>query len=127
MQVSLVEIGGARCIVAGGDGVLIGNEESARALVEATLNERAAVVVLPVAQIDPAFFQLRSGMAGAFLQKLIQYRRKIAIVGDVSAFVAASDALRDFVVECDRGGDVLFVGDLAALAERLATLAAPTD
>ena len=42
-------------------------------------------------------------------------------MGDVSAAVAASDPLRDFVRESNRGATVWFVDDLAALEARLAT------
>ncbi len=45
--------------------------------------------------LDPEFFVLRSGVAGAFVQKLVQYRLRLAIVGDITARIEASDALRD--------------------------------
>jgi len=79
-------------------------------------------VAVPVARFDPAFFQLRSGLAGEIFQKCVNYRLKIAIIGDVSTYVAASDALRDFVVECNRGRDVFFVEDVADLEQRLSAL-----
>jgi hypothetical protein len=61
------------------------------------------------------------------LQKAANYRLKFAVLGDVSAHVCASDALRDFVVECNRGRSIFFVADLPALAERLAALNAPPE
>jgi hypothetical protein len=42
------------------------------------------------------------------------------VVGDVSAHLAQSDALRDFVIESNRGEHVWFVRDLAELEARLA-------
>jgi hypothetical protein len=52
----------------------------------------------------------------------VNYRLMFAIVGDVSTYVAASDALRDFVVECNRGREVFFVSDIAELEARLSVL-----
>lgn len=74
---------------------------------------------VPVARLDPAFFDLSSGVAGEIVQKFAQYRARLAIVGDVSAHVTASDALRDFVREADRGRQVWFVADAGELAARL--------
>lgn len=76
-------------------------------------------VALPVSRLAPEFFDLSTRVAGEMLQKLVNYRLKVAIVGDVSAHVAASSALTDFVRESNRGRQVCFVPDLAALAERL--------
>jgi hypothetical protein len=58
-------------------------------------------------------------MAGDIAQKVANYRRRLAIVGDISAHVAASDALRDFVHETNRGTQLWFVADVAELESRL--------
>ena len=62
---------------------------------------------------------LAPGLAGEVLQKAANYGFKFAVLGDVSAYVAASDALRDFVIECNRGGSIFFVDDLKDLEARL--------
>lgn len=49
----------------------------------------------------------------------MQYRRRLAIVGDISNYVAGSSALAAFVHEANRGEDIGFVADLAELAKRL--------
>jgi hypothetical protein len=56
------------------------------------------------------------------LQKAANYGFKFAVVGDIAAHVAASDALRDFVVESNRGTSIFFAPDMEALTERLAGL-----
>lgn len=84
---------------------------------------QAEVVAVPVGRLDPAFFDLRSGLAGEFVQKLVNYRLRLAILGDVSAHVGASDALRDFVRESNRGNHVWFLAGPAELAQRLARTA----
>jgi hypothetical protein len=112
-------LAGERVLVIGDDVPIIRDASGGRDLIEAALNERATVVAVPVERLDASFFELRSGLAGEILQKCVNYHLKIAIVGDVSDYVAASGALRDFVVECERGRDVFFVADLPALDERL--------
>jgi Domain of unknown function (DUF4180) len=116
---------GQRCLVADADGPIVRDAEGARDLIEEAMSHRASVIVVPVSRLDPAFFQLRSGLAGEVLQKAVNYRLKFAVVGDISAHVAASDALRDFVVESNGGRSIFFTPDLPALAERLAALPAP--
>ena len=71
--------------------------------------------------LDPAFFTLSSGVAGEFVQKFVQYGQRLAVVGDISELVSQSDALRDFVGECNRGRAVWFVADADELVRRLET------
>jgi hypothetical protein len=122
MSTQLTEIAGARCVLVAEDGPALSDSEGARTLIEVAMGERASLVVLPVGRLGPSFFELRSGLAGELLQKMINYHLKVAIVGDITAYVAASDALRDFVIECNRGRDVFFEPDVAALERRLTAL-----
>jgi hypothetical protein len=121
------EIGGLMCVVADADGDPIGSARDLTPLIEAAFEHRGRILVLPVERLDPAFFQIRSGVAGDVLQKATQYRTKVAVVGDITAHVAASDALRDFVVECDRGDTVFFAPDMDALERQLASLTVAPD
>ena len=57
----------------------------------------------------PKFFQLKTGIAGEITQKLVNYRLRLAVVGDISTRVAKSNALRDYVRESNRGDHVWFV------------------
>ena len=84
-------------------------------------DEDADWIALPVERLDPAFFDLRSGVAGEFAQKFVNYGRRVAIVGDISEWVERSTAFRDFVRECNRGRALWFVADAAELAARLDT------
>jgi len=79
-------------------------------------------LVLPAARLGEDFLRLRTGLAGAVIQKFVTYQVRLAIVGDISAEIQASDALRDFVRESNAGRRVWFVPDLAALEARLAAL-----
>ena len=119
MEYTVVEYGEERCLMIASDGPTIGDATGARDLIEAALGERATLVAVPVERLDERFFSLRTGLAGEVIQKMVNYRLKFAVLGDVSSFVAASDSLRDFVVECDRGTDIVFVEDLRELEARL--------
>ena len=89
-------------------------------LIGATWGENIALIALPADRLDPEFFRLRSLLAGDVLQKFVTYRVRVAIVGDISEYVAASDALRDFIWESNRGEHVWFLPDAAALEAKLA-------
>lgn len=53
------------------------------------------------------FFDLRTKIAGGILQKIINYRMKLAIIGDFSKY--KSKSLRDFIYECNSGRYIFFV------------------
>ena len=78
------------------------------------------LIAVPVARLDPEFVRLRSLMAGEIVQKLVNYQLQLAVIGDITKFVAASDAFRDFVGESNRGRNVWFLLDEDALEAKLA-------
>jgi hypothetical protein len=80
----------------------------------------ADFLVLPVDQLPADFFRLKSGVAGAIVQKFVDYRMRLAVMGDVESHAAASTSFRDWVREANRGRQLWFVADLADLSERLA-------
>lgn len=71
----------------------------------------ASLIVIPVARLDEDFFRLKTGVAGAMLQKFMTYGKRIAVVGDISRYRDESSAFRDFVVECNRGSFLRFFED----------------
>lgn len=60
--------------------------------------------------IAPAFFDLKNGMAGEILQKFSNYRVRLAIVGDFSAYTGKS--ITDFMYESNQGKQVNFLKSL---------------
>ncbi|NLG56864.1 MAG: DUF4180 domain-containing protein [Clostridiales bacterium] len=64
-----------------------------------------------------AFFDLSTGIAGDILQKFINYRKKIAVIGDFSQY--ASKSLKAFIHECNQGRDIFFVPDEKEAVEKL--------
>ncbi|MFC9941701.1 DUF4180 domain-containing protein [Streptomyces pratensis] len=76
-------------------------------------------VVIPAERFDESFFQLGTRVAGDIVQKFVQYRLGLVVLGDVSRHAADSSALRDFIRECNRGNQTWFVADADELGERL--------
>jgi len=119
MPPTIIDIGSARCLLLEEDGPQINAAADGRDLVEEALNHRATLLAVPAQRLGPEFFQLRTGIAGEIIQKVLNYRCQFAVIGDITSHVAASTALRDFVVECERGTDIHFFPDLATLRDRL--------
>ena len=80
----------------------------------------ATLIVIPVECLDDDFFRLQTRIAGELIQKFVQYRRRLAIVGDISRHLAESSALRAFVYESNRGNEVWFLATREELEQRLA-------
>ncbi|WP_238319963.1 DUF4180 domain-containing protein [Porphyromonas macacae] len=57
--------------------------------------------------IIPAFFDLKTKIAGDILQKFAQYRMPLIIVGDFSKF--QNKSLNDFIFESNKGKQINFV------------------
>jgi hypothetical protein len=56
------------------------------------------------------FFDLQNGLAGEFLQKVSNYRKRLIILGDFAA--VESKSLRDFIYESNKNKEVLFVASM---------------
>jgi hypothetical protein len=98
------------------DGPLLSSGADALGLI---YEAEADWIAVPVARLDPAFFDLSSGLAGDIVQKFANYRQRLAVVGDISDALAESGALRDFVRESNRGRQLWFVADGDELTRRL--------
>jgi hypothetical protein len=116
---SITTINGVVVLEIPAQGPPLGSERDATDLIGEGYGHGVEVIALPVSRLHPDFLNLSTRMAGLFLQKLVTYSTRAAIVGDISAAVAASPALRDFVYESNKGGHVMFVADAAELAGRL--------
>jgi hypothetical protein len=110
---------GVPVLVCDPDGPAIATMDDALDLIGSTY-QGAEVVAVPAARLDERFFSLGTRFAGELMQKFVNYRLKLAVVGDISSYLAASSALQAFVRESNRSGHVWFVPDLDALDARLA-------
>ncbi|WFE35698.1 DUF4180 domain-containing protein [Micromonospora sp. WMMD975] len=118
MADELVERAGVTVLLCDPAGPPIATEADALDLIGAAF-AGASVVAVPAQRLDPRFFALGTRFAGEVMQKFVTYRLRLAVVGDISAHLAESGALRALVAESNRHDQVWFVPDLAALDDRL--------
>lgn len=109
---------GVPVLVCDPDGPPVASERDVLDLIGAAL-AGADVVAVPAHRLDPRFFTLESRFAGEVMQKFVNYRLRLAVIGDISTHLAGSSALRALVHESNQGGQVWFLPDLAALEDRL--------
>lgn len=102
------------------DGPAVTSENDALSLIVSAGSQGAELVVVPVERLGADFFELSSGLAGSIAQKFVNYRMRLAVLGDISARTAASKPLQDFVRETNRGQQLWFLADLDELDQRLA-------
>ncbi len=67
-------------------------------------------IVLRKEHLSEDFFDLSTKLAGGILQKAVNYKVKLAVVGDFSSYT--SKAWKDFVRECNAGQDFCFVENI---------------
>jgi Domain of unknown function (DUF4180) len=115
------EIGGRHVLICAADGAPLASERDATDVISAAFHEQAQFVVIPVARLSDDFFHLSTRLAGEVIQKFVNYNLPLAIVGDISEKIAASNALRDFVTEANRGQTVWFLNDIGELDRRLSS------
>ena len=66
-------------------------------------------IAINKAAIAKDFFKLSTGIAGEIAQKIVNYRYRLAIIGDFSGYT--SKPLLDYIYECNKGGHLYFVAD----------------
>ncbi|UQU64203.1 DUF4180 domain-containing protein [Couchioplanes caeruleus] len=118
MADQIVERGGVPVLVCDAEGAPIAGPQDALDLIGAAY-AGAEVVAIPAERLHASFYRLSTGVAGEIMQKFVNYRIRLAVVGDISAHVAESGALRDLIRETNKGKQVWFVKDFQELDERL--------
>jgi hypothetical protein len=76
------------------DGPPIDNDRAAMDLIGNASSNSAELVVIPVERFPPGFFQLRTRLAGDLMQKFVNYRLRLAIIGDLSKPLAETNPSR---------------------------------
>lgn len=90
------------------DGIVIKDTQSALDLIATVQYETDCdKLIVYKSCVAEDFFILSTGLAGEILQKFVNYRKKLAIVGDYSKYT--SKPLRDFIYESNKGNSIYFV------------------
>jgi hypothetical protein len=76
--------------------------DDALAIVAAAYEHQSAKILLHEERLPPAFFELKSGFAGEFVQKLVNYQLTIGAVFSRSA-PAYSQRFGEYIAEARRG------------------------
>ena len=74
-------------------------------------------IIIHEENIVPDFFDLSNRMAGEILQKISNYRIRLAIVGDFAKFTKKS--IKDFIYESNKTGRINFVESVAEAIRKL--------
>ncbi len=119
LSTKFYELHGVRVLECVPDGSKLQTYNDAVELIGKTFENHATLIVIPVECLNDEFFQLKTRIAGELIQKFVQYRRRLVVVGDISRHLAESSALRAFVNESNRGKDVWFLASLEHLNQRL--------
>ncbi|SDC13611.1 protein of unknown function [Paenibacillus sp. UNCCL117] len=121
MNITKIETAGGTIAVVSGSEILITDVQSALDLIATVQYEADSNrIVMHKSLLSEAFFDLKTRLAGEILQKFINYRVKMAFVGDFSVY--ASRSLKDFIYECNNGSDFFFVPSEQEAIERLSIL-----
>lgn len=67
--------------------------------------------------LNEDFFDLKTGLAGEILQKVVNYYRQVAIVGDFSGY--NSKSLNDFICESNKSKHVAFTNTVEEAIKKL--------
>ena len=119
MPDTLTTIHNVQVLACAPDGEKLTSEQDAVDLIGEALYSGAKLILIPVERFEEAFFQLKTGLAGQFIQKFVTYRCRLVILGDISAYIAQSSSLKAFVYETNRGNEIWFLTNLQELDQRL--------
>ena len=108
MDIRIIEIGKIMIAVVSAPGKLIVDAQSALDLMATVRYENDCNrIAINKAAIAEDFFILSTGLAGEILQKFVNYRMKLAIIGDFLGYT--SKPLKDFIFESNKGRHIFFV------------------
>lgn len=121
MNITKVEANGRNVAVVSGSEILIKDVQTALDLMATVQYETGCDrFILDKSLVSESFFDLKTRLAGEVLQKFINYRVKIAFIGNFSGY--SSKSLQDFIYECNKGNDIFFLPTEQKAIEKLSML-----
>jgi len=109
MELKILEVNQQKVAEIISDDVVINNIQDALDVMANADYQGARSIILYEQNLNPEFFELRTGMAGEVLQKYVNYQMKLAIIGQFEKF--NSKSLKAFMIESNRGNMTFFVPD----------------
>lgn len=117
MRIETHRIGQAKVAEIQAEGLVLTSVEDGLSLLGDLYYQGFDKIILHEENIVPEFFDLKTKLAGEVLQKFVQYRMPLAVVGDFSKYTSKS--LRGFIYECNKGRQVNFVQELSSALKDL--------
>jgi hypothetical protein len=118
MTTDLIETPNGKVAVIHSDTPIITDAQSALDLAATIFYEHECQnIAINKEAITEDFFKLSTGVAGEIVQKLVNYRHRLAIIGDFSGYT--SKPLHDYMYECNKGKHLYFVDSEQAAIEKL--------
>lgn len=102
MELTLVDAGGMKFMEGMPNEAYLARARDIDRVIEACFSERARAALLYAANLPATFFDLSSGDAGAILQKLRNYRIRLAVVSP-SGSTAFSSRFEEMLADERRG------------------------
>ena len=113
------DLSGVRVFECTVEGQQLHHEQDAITIIGEAMAQAAELIVIPIARLHSDFFQLRTQLAGGILQKFVNYRLRVVIVGDLLELASTHPALRSFIYESNQGDQLWFLSDMDQLRKRL--------
>ena len=121
MNIKTIKTNSAEIAVVNSDTICISDVQTALDFMMSVNYETGChSIVINKAAIIEDFFVLSTRIAGEILQKFINYRFRLAIVGDFSGYT--SKPLKDFIYESNHGKDIFFVASETEAIEKLSKI-----
>lgn len=118
MEINITRINGRAIAEVVSDTIIIFETEDALDIMASASYMGSGSIILYEKNINPEFFDLKSGLAGDILQKFSTYGVSLAIIGDFTTY--SSKSLNDFIRESNRYGHVNFTATYEEAIKALA-------
>ncbi|HJT69390.1 MAG TPA: DUF4180 domain-containing protein [Terriglobales bacterium] len=119
MSTGAYEIHGVSVYECASDQHPLRTEGDANDLISTAREHNARFLIIRAEHLSSEFFHLKTGLAGAIIQKFITYDVRVAIIGDITEQAQSSSSLSDFVYEANRGKHIWFLKSRAEFEKRL--------
>ncbi|RZK41860.1 MAG: DUF4180 domain-containing protein [Pedobacter sp.] len=119
MTIEIHEDGENRIAELRADNLLISGVEDGLQLLVDLYYQDFGKIILHEENITPAFFDLKTGLAGEILQKFSNFRVQLVIVGEFTNY--QSKSIRDFIFESNKGRLINFLPNIEVAKRKLFT------
>jgi hypothetical protein len=117
MKIEIIDVNGTIIAELISDEIVITEPQDALDIMAESGYMGADKLIFHEKSLTPAFFDLKSRLAGEILQKFSNYRVQLAVVSDPAKFISKS--LQDFVRESNKMGRVFFVSSREEAIKKL--------